>query len=311
MPYRAWLLIAALGLIVAASLGQAQEQAQEAEWQTEPQQGPAQSLPRPFPIVIVEDDAAAEARQRQEEESRQREIEDLIAQQGMNAATQAMNAATQDMRDYALYSTIFIGIGTVLLVVTLYLTGQANRAAVESVAVTRRIGEAQTRAYLSFDSIDAGYIAQADGEITGIRLRPNIRNTGQTPAYIRMTWGKVFIQAERPTKINVVAASDPQATLRVGAQKCIFLSGGDLRWDDVREAIHKNHYIILICGVEFEDVFFMPGDKRRDEDFAVRVVFNGRLTDPRKPYTEQPTVEWHDLQLNVSRASPPENREEQ
>jgi len=202
MPYRAWVFIVALGLIVAASLGQAQEQAQEAEWQTEPQQGPAQSLPLPFPIVIVEDDAAAEARQRQEEESRQREIEDLIAQQGMNAATQAMNAATQDMRNYALYSTILIGVGTSLLFVTLYLTWQANGAAQEAVKVTRVIGVVQTRAYMGVKPKESF----ADGFRIEGGMPPDayivFLNYGQTPAYNVISSDFMVVAAEISQEFN-------------------------------------------------------------------------------------------------------------
>lgn len=55
----------------------------------------------------------------------------------MNAATQAMNKATEDMRDYALYSTVLLGVGTVLLIGTLLLTLQANNAAVAGSAAAQ------------------------------------------------------------------------------------------------------------------------------------------------------------------------------
>lgn len=178
MPFRAWIFAAALGLI--AALGQAQEQTQSPGGQAEQEQSPAKALPLPFPVEIIEDQSAANSRQRSEEEARQREIDDLIAQQGMNAATQAMNDATQRMAEYAFWSTVLVAAGTALLVITLLLTSQANRAAVAAVEVTRAIGEAQTRAYLA------------------LPFRPNwtnfsrakipksgfiVDNFGQTPAY--------------------------------------------------------------------------------------------------------------------------------
>ena len=146
MPFRSWVIAVAFGLIAVS--GQAQEQAQSPSGQTESQQSPSQALPLPLPVEIVEDQATADARERSEKESEQREVKDLVAQQGMNAATQAMNIATQRMADYALYSTILVGVGTVLLVVTLLLTWQANRAAVKAVNITWEIGKAQTKPYM-------------------------------------------------------------------------------------------------------------------------------------------------------------------
>ena len=131
MSFRTWLFAVTIGLI--ASLGQAQEQAGGEQGQSAAQENPAQPFPVPLLVDIIEDEATAEARNRSEEESRQREIEDLIAQQGMNAATQSIEAATKDMRDYSLYSTLFVGIGTVLLFVTLWITWQANRVARDAV----------------------------------------------------------------------------------------------------------------------------------------------------------------------------------
>ncbi|MBB93073.1 MAG: hypothetical protein CML68_00490 [Rhodobacteraceae bacterium] len=67
----------------------------------------------------------------------------------MNAATQEMNEATQRMALYSLISTVLVGLGTGLLIWTLALTRQANSAARGAVEVTRMIGEAQVRGYLS------------------------------------------------------------------------------------------------------------------------------------------------------------------
>lgn len=153
----------ALGLIFFSLSGQSQEQ-------------PAKSYPFLFPVEIVEDQATTDAREGREEEARQREIEDLAAQQGMNSATQAMNAATQRMANYAFWSTIFVAVGTLLLFYTLWLTRQANKSAQKAVDVTQRIGEAQVRAYLEFTDAKsiAGYHM--------LRIRCQLVNIGQSPA---------------------------------------------------------------------------------------------------------------------------------
>jgi hypothetical protein len=128
---------------VGIALGQAQEQAQGARGETPAQQQPATPARSPIPVEIIGRQEAAEAREHSEAEAEQREIEDLIAQQGMNAATEAMNQATQRMAKYAFWSTVFVGVGTVLLILTLSLTRQANKAARGAVSVTREIGKKQ------------------------------------------------------------------------------------------------------------------------------------------------------------------------
>jgi hypothetical protein len=72
----------------------------------------------------------------------------------------------------------------------------------------------------------------------------------------------------------------------------------------LKVVIEKNYFVILVCGVDFEDVFFKQGEDRRIEDFAVRIVFNGQLKDPLGSIENQPGCEWNDMQLDVIRAKP-------
>ena len=141
--------ILALGLILSCGLGQAQEQANPGESAAPAQEQPPPPLPVPLPVQIIEDDESANARQRREAEAAQREKDDLLAQQGMNAATQAMNDVTQRMALYSLISTTLVALGTGLLFWTLQLTRDANRSAREAVKVTSIIGEKQVQAYVS------------------------------------------------------------------------------------------------------------------------------------------------------------------
>jgi hypothetical protein len=176
MPFRAWLLIAAFAIALSATLLEAQEQAQGSQGRAAEQEQPAQVLPIPLPIQIIEDDESALARERSEAEARQREIDDLEAQQGMNAATQAMNEATQSMKYAAWVSTGLVALGTCLLIWTLRLTRQANLSARDAVAVTRRIGEAQVRAHLTITNIKV----LPEKEWPHFTVTFCIRNTGQT-----------------------------------------------------------------------------------------------------------------------------------
>lgn len=147
MPVRSWCLAVALGL--AATSLQAQEQAGRPGYPPPIQQ----EAPEPygFPVRIIEDKEASEAAQRREDEAAEREKQDLVAQQSMDAAAHSAKFA-------AWASAFFVAIGTGLLVWTLSLTRQANRSAQEAVVVTREIGEAQVRAYLTVDAGDSAII---------------------------------------------------------------------------------------------------------------------------------------------------------
>lgn len=178
MSQRAWLFIAALGLVVSALSGQAQEQTQSEQGRAETEN----DNPNRFsiPVTIVESNAEAEARKRSEAESSQREIDDLIAQEGMNEATQAMQRATEDMRQYSYVQTWLVGIGTVLLIATLWFTRQA-------ISITREMGRAQTRAYLHVKSAELRWLNRLGQfhdldhqDVFAIDLR--VENAGQTPA---------------------------------------------------------------------------------------------------------------------------------
>lgn len=135
MLYRSWLFAVAFGLILLPVSGQAQGETDNEQGQAATHQEPAQTFSTP--IRIVEDEGEAEARQRREAEARQHDKDDLIAQQGMNAATQAMNEATQRMAGYSLLSVVFIGIGTILLVWTLFETRKATISATDAATYAR------------------------------------------------------------------------------------------------------------------------------------------------------------------------------
>lgn len=174
---RDWLFAVVLGLI-AASL-QAQEQANRAQPAEQQSGQQAKAFEPSIPVRIIESEESARARESRERESNQREKDDLIAQQRMADATEAMNDATQSMKNAAWWSFGAVALGTALLVYTLLLTREANKSAREAVEVTRKIGQAQVRAYISVVSIHGQPIPNH----SGTRFTVRIRNTGASPAF--------------------------------------------------------------------------------------------------------------------------------
>jgi hypothetical protein len=194
MPIRYWIAAVAFGLIGFVQSGQAQEEADNEQVEVRQQEQPAQSYPLPFPIEIIEDQAESDARERREAEARQREIDDLIAQQGMNTATQAMNDATQRMTYYAKLQTWAVGIGTVLLFGTLWLAWQGNKAAFRAVKITKDIGNKQLRAYVHFFFSAAPRMSPSDAPAS---VEPNCAtasfSSAISSALIEMPIRRVFL----------------------------------------------------------------------------------------------------------------------
>ncbi len=194
MSFRPWLYIFAIGITIATS-GQAQEQTGGGQGRTSSQQEPSETPLPPLLAQPLDDRKASDAREAREDESRQREIDDLIAQEGMNAATQSIEKATRDMRDYSFYSTIAVCIGTGLLVVTLLLTWGANRAAVRAAMVSLR----SERPWIRFDiePLDDLFTSPPD---MWINYKINFKNVGKSPATINNVFSEYKIGLH-PTKV--------------------------------------------------------------------------------------------------------------
>lgn len=156
---------------------------------------------KPFsiPFRIIEEPEAAISRKESEALSRQLQEKELIAQQGMNAATQSMNEATWWLVCLTWAGVAISLIALILLGWNLKLIRQSNKhaqaaanaslkaadAAAKSVdvaldadATMRSFGEMQVRAYLKADTFKLSPLEQ-----NGFFLTFVIENTGSSPAF--------------------------------------------------------------------------------------------------------------------------------
>lgn len=159
-------IVGAISLALIASSAQAQENQKQPEPPSKNAEAAANDLSGPLPVIIVESEEAAVARERAEQEADTRERADLIAQEGMNAATKRM-------AKYAFWQTWLIGIGTVALIWTLLETRAMTVA-------TREIGDAQTRPYPMLKTGSTALITTF-GQSLDIEFRFPVFNAGQTP----------------------------------------------------------------------------------------------------------------------------------
>jgi len=252
MSYRYWVAAIALGVALSCAISPVYSQQDETtggQEQTASGYRPADDATSAVPIHIVEDEGKAEARQRSEERAEQRELDDLAAQQGMNEATQKMAV-------YSVYQTILVGIGTAFLHATLVLSAQANKAAslaakaaLDTVAVTREVGIAQTRSYISVAT--GGYILNK----TGFNGWVDVLNSGASAAIdpkieatiaLEPAWfGGSFIGA-RPDQLDARPFIAKKANIQPGETSRFYFhwTKGDLA--ERFESLSNEKYTIVI-----------------------------------------------------------------
>ncbi len=272
MSYSPWKYITAImGLVLFATLGQAQEKARDEQGQATIQQRPVQTLPIPLPVDVIEDEAKAEARKRSEAESRQREIEALAAQQGMNTAT-------QDMRDYALYSTVLVGIGTFLLMATLGLTWMANRAAQAAVKVTKESSERQLRAYVYPPLINHQKI-YLDGNLAAWEFSIPWKNSGYTPAINTISFFNLaVVRGDEPEGFDFPDTEDAEYNKSLVAPFSEMVGGGvSVSVADMHDVANETSSILIWAWIDYDDVF--PKTPRRRTEIAFKVTVRGNPDD--------------------------------
>lgn len=185
--------------------------------------------------------------------------------------------AQEQMAIYALLMLVVTGIGVVYVAGTLNATRQtlseaqrATRAAEEAVEVTRDIGQAQVRAYLTIAKVSFSIPADRSYQTVTITLL----NSGQSPArklnfYSRLTAeyiafdpetadmikasdSDILLAKQRPN--NVAAGSPEKFSLKTINNKFgpqianpghIFVDGQSMHFDR----------LVLSCRIVFEDVF--------------------------------------------------------
>jgi hypothetical protein len=172
--------VLAFGLILSAQVfaqspDQAVDQQEEGDRQEQSQDSPA---PLGFPVWILEDPEQAERSELQQGEAAQREIDDLVAQQ--NAAKAAEGAFKVGVAQ-----TILAFFGTLALVYSLMLNRQATTAAVDAVTTSRKIGQAQTRAYVGLESTS---LSVSESRIYGKVTFQNFGQSTANEAKFRLMW---------------------------------------------------------------------------------------------------------------------------
>ena len=167
---------------------------------------------------------------------------------------------------WATWATVIVTfIGLMLILATLYYTKVAAKAAKEmveeakkttietqkTVEVTREIGEAQIRAYLSVTS--AWFVGPAPKKSVFIGLGAAIRNSGNSPAKnIVISYEVSTVQDELGAFENLEFGKSKIAAIAAGSQKDAFDSGTKITNAYITE---EKAALMVEVAVEWTDVF--------------------------------------------------------
>mgnify|MGYP005862363751 CR=1 FL=1 len=178
-----WIIAVALGLVSSLAL-QAQENKPEPKIQPDAtQEQPAvEPLPVKPTIPLPTDEASAEHDESgaKDTQSKPQQVPSIVLGDGWAQWAMALTGL----------GALLVSIWAVrLLKATLKETRDAVRAADAAVGVTREIGEAQARAYLSIQDIE---VSGLTGQSSAL-VKFKIRNTGMTPARNLVWCGNAFV----------------------------------------------------------------------------------------------------------------------
>lgn len=178
--------------------------------------------------------------------------QELLGKEASQARLQQEQiAASQSIAKYAFWSVVVAGFGNILLIVTLFFAGRANKAAFKAVSETTRIGEAQTRAYLSIEDIKELPDKPDRNSDTPYCLEPHLKNTGRSPAIdLELSYK---LQTEGFEKQNVLSELDSASKGSLGADMIAPKPTEELTSHDWEAAVLKTPFLVVYFT--YKDVF--------------------------------------------------------
>lgn len=203
---------------------------------------------------------------------------DLCAQVRMAEASDALvNQAWYQFR-----ATLGeIGLLVIAIIIASWAAWEARRAAragYETVETTRKIGEAQVRAYVSWSGANMSPLGDEDGRIVSFMFRPTIQNTGQSPAKLAALFSySQLIDGERaPTcRFDIEKAS---CFDEIGASNKFVLAPQSISFETAVDVYKGRKRFYILGWAAYRDVFQTETEPPHTFAFCFEVLFAG---DPR------------------------------
>lgn len=158
----------------------------------------------------------------------------------------------------------------------------AKRAAIateKTIDETRRIGEAQVRAYVSWHStiINRGFshddLPMGEKKITGFRFIPKIQNTGQSPALMVSLCSLPWIGAPDDIPTGTFSLAYAASETFVGAGNELSLIGHFISMDDAIGAYKGEKRFCILGYFAYRDVFQPKDSEPHVSSFCLQPFF--------------------------------------
>ncbi|MEM0977808.1 MAG: hypothetical protein AAGJ34_09755 [Pseudomonadota bacterium] len=126
----------------------------------------------------------------------------------------------------------------------------------EMASQTRRMGEAQTRAYIAASYVLASPKLTEDASVSHLSFRVGLKNTGLTPAKIvRLNLAATLAQPHLKFE-DKSERIDGSTEIPVGSGENITTVSADFPLEKLNSAVEDGAGLILFVHCEYEDVFF-------------------------------------------------------
>ena len=283
------------------------DKAQNAERQTSEHK----KLPKWFPPLVVKNhDVKGQnnpgSMNSKKKEAEKREIEDLAAQQGMNAAAQSMDVSTlrlandtetlakdtKRIREYTWWMAFASVFAAGFLLPTLIATGIAAWASRATLKETRSANISQLQPYVSIKSVILRMYGDADLGVIFVNLKIKLRNDGHTPVHnagIEVTG--LNIQAKGDTDQDAITIEDlfradesSYLGQRINPRTSVkpeVIYGHEQVTDEVIFDTYRIFEFTVLGRIRFKDISTLRTKKHQFMDF---MVFTGEdHADTKKP----------------------------
>lgn len=175
----------------------------------------------------------------------------------------------------ALAATAISLFGVVLVRSTFIETRRTAEAAIASNATALRLGEAQVRAYVSWDSASTKTAHSSEtGDLQAFVLAPIIRNTGQSPANLRILYVDLpsFEPGSAMPKVTIDRAA-AEVEHELGSGNTFAMQDRHIDITLARDVYLGNRRCLLVGYGEYRDVFWKEDIDTKVFKFCFEVTF--------------------------------------
>lgn len=207
------------------------------------------------------------------EQERDRAVRDVDAQEAMAFWAKWMTWATVGGVLVGFTSLVLLTLAVIYAKQAAVAAADAAKAAQDTVAETRRIGEAQVRAYISWDGSHMGMMIDDQRNIVGCGFAPQVKNTGQSPAVLVELYSHLALL--NPDKVPDIKFKTAGAACNhtIGAGNALELAELLLSKERAASVFRRQERCYILGWAAYRDIFSKDGDPDHTITFCCEIKF--------------------------------------